>query len=256
VDAEGRPLVVYHGTNADFNTFDIKKATDKEGKKLNLGFGSKMFYFTPIKNIAKKYGNNLIEVYLDIKNIYDLNNKDNKADYRNAINGYKVDNIWYSEIPDKSNKRAEKFVSELKKKNFDGINAIDEIIVFSPTQIKSATGNDGSFDPNEPDIRYMRTHTGTIYGFVKNGVVYLNSNTPNLNTPIHEFGHLWIDAIEGSDLYNRGAELVKETPYWERVNADPNYSHLSENARAKEAMAMAIGDKGEAVKRNIAHLPV
>lgn len=97
----------------------------------------------------------------------------------------------------------------------------------------------------------LRTPTGTIYGFVKNGIVYINSNTPNLNTPIHEFGHLWIDAIEGSDLYNRGAELVKETPYWERVNADTNYSHLSENARAKEAMAMAIGDKGEAVKRNI-----
>ena len=81
--------------------------------------------------------------------------------------------------------------------------------------------------------------------------MYINSNTPNLNTPIHEFGHLWIDAIEGSELYNRGAELVKDTPYWERVNTDPNYKDLSEPARTKEAMAMAIGDKGEAVKRNI-----
>lgn len=99
--------------------------------------------------------------------------------------------------------------------------------------------------------RFMRTPSGTIYGFVKGGVVYLNSSTPNLNTPIHEFGHLWIDAIEGSDLYNRGAELVKDTPYWERVNSDPNYKDLSEAARTKEAMAMAIGDKGETVKRNI-----
>lgn len=104
---------------------------------------------------------------------------------------------------------------------------------------------------NLESIKFFQTPSGTIYGFVKNGVVYLNSSTPNLNTPIHEFGHLWIDAIEGSELYNRGAEHVKDTPYWERVNADPNYNTLSEAARIKEAMVQAIGDKGEAVKRNL-----
>lgn len=30
----------------------------------------------------------------------------------------------------------------------------DELVVFNPTQIKSATGNDGSFDPNNSDIRF------------------------------------------------------------------------------------------------------
>lgn len=32
---------------------------------------------------------------------------------------------------------------------------------------------------------------GTIYGFVdKNNVIYLNPDALNLNTPIHEFGHI------------------------------------------------------------------
>jgi len=119
-----------------------------------------------------------------------------------------------------------------------------EVRMITPEEIESIL--DGT-----EQKQIMQTPTGAVYGFVKGGVVYLNSSTPNLNTPIHEFGHLWIDAIEGSNLYNRGAELVKDTPYWKSVNADPNYKNLSESERIKEAMAQAIGDKGEAIKRNI-----
>ena len=36
----------------------------------------------------------------------------------------------------------------------DGIWKINEIVVFDSTQIKSATDNNGSYDPNKPDIRY------------------------------------------------------------------------------------------------------
>lgn len=39
-----------------------------------------------------------------------------------------------------------------------------------------------------PD-QFFRTPQGTIYGFVKDGVVYLNSDVLNTNSPIHEFGH-------------------------------------------------------------------
>ena len=102
---------------------------------------------------------------------------------------------------------------------------------------------------NVETTRFMRTPTGTIYGFVKGGIVYINRSTLNLNTPIHEFGHLWIDNIEVNHkaLFEKGSELIKETIYWERVNSDLNYKDLSETARIKEAMAMAIGDNGERV---------
>ena len=38
----------------------------------------------------------------------------------------------------------------------DGLVEESEIAVFSPTQIKSATGNNGNFDPANPDIRFSR----------------------------------------------------------------------------------------------------
>ena len=51
VDENGEPLVVYHGSNDDFNLFD------KEKTYLSSGFGRVLgFYFTPIKKIAKGYG--------------------------------------------------------------------------------------------------------------------------------------------------------------------------------------------------------
>jgi hypothetical protein len=41
----------------------------------------------------------------------------------------------------------------------------DSYIVFSPTQIKSAIGNRGTFDPNNPDIRFSMYDNGTLSPF-------------------------------------------------------------------------------------------
>lgn len=105
------------------------------------------------------------------------------------------------------------------------------------------------------DIRFYQNNVGDVYGFVTpDGTVYLDSTRMNANTPIHEFGHLWNSFIKenNTDLYNRGAELVKESEYWQRVNDNPSYRNLSDEAKVDEALAMAIGDKGEAiVNRNL-----
>ncbi len=96
-------------------------------------------------------------------------------------------------------------------------------------------------------VQFMRKPDGTIYGFVKNGVVYLNSDKPNLNTPIHEFGHLFTPLLksEHREFYDKGADLIKESPYYEQVKNDPNYAHLDEDGIIDEAMNQAIGDKGQ-----------
>ena len=49
-------------------------------------------------------------------------------------------------------------IAALKAKGHDGIiyNDGEEIIVFEPTQIKSAIGNRGTYDPDDPDIRKAR----------------------------------------------------------------------------------------------------
>lgn len=104
-------------------------------------------------------------------------------------------------------------------------------------------------------IRLMRTNVGDVYGFVTpDGTVYLDSTRMNANTPIHEFGHLWNSFTKknNADLYNRGVELVKDSEYWQRVNDNPSYRDLSDEAKVDEALAMAIGDKGESiVNRNL-----
>ena len=38
-----------------------------------------------------------------------------------------------------------------------GGNDLPQIVAFKPTQIKSATGNNGQFDPANPDIRYSKS---------------------------------------------------------------------------------------------------
>ncbi|NDV77853.1 LPD38 domain-containing protein [Dysgonomonas sp. 511] len=97
-------------------------------------------------------------------------------------------------------------------------------------------------------VQFMRTSVGDVYGFVTpDGTVWLDSTRMNANTPIHELGHLWNSFVKenNAELYNRGAELVKESVYWQRVNDNPSYRDLSDEAKVDEALAMAIGDFGE-----------
>ncbi|MDR2917856.1 MAG: hypothetical protein LBV72_00615 [Tannerella sp.] len=96
----------------------------------------------------------------------------------------------------------------------------------------------------------MRTN-GVVYGFVTpDGVIYLNKGVMNANTPIHEFGHLWNSFIKENnpELYARGVELIKQSEYWQKVNDNPAYQGLSDEAKADEALAMAVGDKGEQIE--------
>lgn len=65
VDKNGNPLVVYHGSNAEFDTFDIEKIGSNSGNFGHLGFG---FYFSTDIREAEGYGNNIIKAYLKICN--------------------------------------------------------------------------------------------------------------------------------------------------------------------------------------------
>lgn len=64
VDKEGRPLVMYHGTNKKFEEFD-KSFIGKKHKNLYQGKG---FYFTKEYYKAQNYGRKIMPVYLKIEN--------------------------------------------------------------------------------------------------------------------------------------------------------------------------------------------
>jgi hypothetical protein len=67
VDASARPLVAYHGTDAEFPTFDFSRTgnPDTEGGP----------FFTSNRMIAQDYGDRIVSAYLVIKQPYILTYK-------------------------------------------------------------------------------------------------------------------------------------------------------------------------------------
>ena len=101
--------------------------------------------------------------------------------------------------------------------------------------------------------RFMRKGDGTIYGyFDEQGVAHFDESVMNGNTAIHEFGHPWQDWCKRTNpkLYERGVELINESPYIDEVRKeaqDPDsvYYGMADEQIVDEAIARAIGDKGE-----------
>jgi hypothetical protein len=88
----------------------------------------------------QKIGNpNVKPVFLDMKNplVYDFKGS-----------GYR--DVSFSDLIDKAIQNGNDGV--VFKNSWDPVLG-DQYVVFSPTQIKSATGNSGAFSPTNPDIR-------------------------------------------------------------------------------------------------------
>lgn len=123
-DKNGKLLRVYHGSDNEFNTFDLNHV----GEKLYPAFGEG-FYFDSDKSTAKNYtGANGVEnikaVYLDIKNPYYASDSEVGTLHR----------------------------EELIKQGYDGVSVYGhEFVAFYPEQIKSI---ENIAPTSNPDIRY------------------------------------------------------------------------------------------------------
>lgn len=131
VDAEGKPLVVYHGTAADFTEF-------KKGDGGTFGDG---IYFAKDKGAMDDYadlggGSRVMPAYVSIRNP--------------ASEGVAAG------IESRFGSATSK---ELARLGYDGIITDSEVVAFRPEQIKSAIGNRGTFDPNNPNILYSQAAT-------------------------------------------------------------------------------------------------
>ena len=96
---------------------------------------------------------------------------------------------------------------------------------------------------NSDNVQKYTVNGETIYGLTTNGDIYLNPEFKDLNTPIHEMGHIWIDFIQttNQNLYNKGLSLVDNTLEFE---ASKKVYGDTDKAR-KEALAILIGNRGE-----------
>ena len=106
----------------------------------------------------------------------------------------------------------------------------------------------------------LSTKNQTIYGAVYNGKLYLNPELKNFNTPVHEFGHIWLNTAKEmkNNAYEKGIDLIKKSDYVDRVKNNKDYKRVTNKMKKEgatdaeinqyileEALATAIGDKGE-----------
>ena len=201
----GEPLVVYHGTNAEFTVFDPKRA-GRNGQQYGAGF-----YFTDNKALADTYrteGGALQENYLNIRtwlnrDIVTITPEQIKAIIQevDARNDDTTEDGFLSNFGDVRSDGVESVMDTAVDTLMNNQNDVDLIDEFSTlagnetafgavqavlgdvgvtatlrdgevvyavqggNQIKSATNNNGEFNPNDNDINRstaMRPSTGTI----------------------------------------------------------------------------------------------
>ena len=161
VDAEGKPLVVYHGTRSE----DVNQFRDFAAEDFNE---QPSFFFTDSADVASTYAEaaltdsdspNVIPAYLAIDNPLVVDAKG--ASYRNIdFNGGSYTTDYIAEKAAQSghdgaiirNVRDDFSSSKSRKPS-------TLYIAFSPSQIKSVN-NQGSFDPNDARILYQRGEGG------------------------------------------------------------------------------------------------
>lgn len=154
----GEPLVVYHGTNAEFTSFDKMKA----GSGNDKGLRGKGFYLSPNPMTAANYGKNVIDEFVSIRNPFNPFDFKTKSDIASYLN---IDEDIFSFTQDVEFKVYQSYSgtlsSAIKDAGHDGVIYLkrQEVIAFEPNQIKSATDNTGAFSKENDDIRFSRANT-------------------------------------------------------------------------------------------------
>lgn len=255
VDAQGQPLMVYHGTNAhayspgeSIEVFNTRPASGRGGA-----------FFTDSPRLAKQYGERTYSTYLSLKNplvVYADGKGWTTLSGKSRVGGSVTDKVRsesnreaqkltdvFAELADlfdepagepvsatpKVGKEAQTLdgrtlgdlpgldgesletdtvVKAARRLGYDGVifkNVQDSptadasyervlsdvFAVFNPEQIKSATGNRGTYDPNDPSILNQQARGS----FHPANLELALSPTADLSTFFHETGHFFLEVM-------------------------------------------------------------
>lgn len=197
----GEPLVVYHGTDAEFNVFDRSKA----GSNTDNGMRGKGFYMATDRRTAEGYGNRLIESFTDLKNPFypsDFESAEAIAQYltekleAKGFDEYTVDEAMFKIRDGRftvGQSYSGTFAGILKDAGFDGVvyQKAEEVIAFRPNQIKSATDNTGAFSPENDSILYQGGTDRGMFSREHNLIALLKN--ADASTFVHELGHFFLE---------------------------------------------------------------
>lgn len=146
----GKPMLLYHATNADFTNFDPMKSTGVAGSGI---------YLTPQKPQDDQYGGFVMPLYANIRNPVDFTAGDQAINQFAKHHGVKTLSECTS-IPELRDWSAE-FRKVVLSEGYDGARIIAPdggtyVVAYHANQVKSALGNSGLFDPSTSDIRFKR----------------------------------------------------------------------------------------------------
>ena len=143
-DANGEPLVVYHGSRENF--YEFKRWTD--------GLINSGHFFSPDRKNALGYGSNIYDVYLNLRNPLEVDaqganfssieyggEKVAASDLGNLAEMEGYDGVVISDVADSADMGS-------------GNDRTVDYISFAANQIKSASRNTGSFLESQDDIRF------------------------------------------------------------------------------------------------------
>lgn len=148
VDAEGRPLKLYHGTSKDqdFKAFKMPKngiwfttdpASASEYASSNDSMDTKYDHWTKeYKSVHT--ASRVVPVYVKATNVFEIN--DWPEAVNNATNYRRAQGIYFD---------------QLRMRGYDAVWHRQwgvVVVIGSPNQIKSAIGNRGTFDPDKKNI--------------------------------------------------------------------------------------------------------
>jgi hypothetical protein len=178
VDADGKPLVVYHGTNSPFGTnqftYDFSKGGTGGFSRVYSGDirsqQSPAIYTTSSLSHAQEYGD-AVPLYVNAKKPLIIDVKKELKPWSKEMGYDSVDEMisdyYYNDVYTAANfdqMAIEKAAFAKKSGNdaviFDFGNLRQDkaplgkvVMAFEPTQLKSATSNSGAFNSANPDIR-------------------------------------------------------------------------------------------------------
>lgn len=265
----------YHGTDADFEAFDHSHMGEGAGGQA-YGWGS---YFTEEEGVARSYagggfvyeaelpddtGSNylhfeskpsnkdiarvkreLVEYILrnDEEGMYDY--PQGKDDLTQEVDDAGEPTTWrdlYGTVSSHlgSDKEASSF--------FHSIGYVG--IQYNSSETDGGKKNLVIFDESDISIqskaRLFKTSSGEVYGFVKDGKIYLDLKHATAETAIHEYTHLWASALRRVNprAWKSIRKQLKGFELWADIAS--RYPELKgdEDALADEVLAQYSGKRG------------
>lgn len=218
VDADGNPLVVYHGTAADFEDFS------KEADAKHIALPG--FFFTPDAAIAESFANSASR-----REIRDSDGYISGFEDARIVPAYlSIQNPARIELDDAQTGKmsgATEVRTALEKAQADGYDGAiitgwtdgsgeTQYVAFDPTQIKSVN-NRGTFDPNDPRILYQSFNDGPRgkISFEEGRAIIDLFQARDQSTFLHETGHLFLEELKADALSPDAPDQLKAD--WQAV---------------------------------------